>query len=1211
MRKRMEVAALRPRYLEIEGLQSFKELQAIDFDKLGETGLFGIFGPTGSGKSTVLDALTLALYGNVQRAARGTQGIINTGANGVRVAFTFDLLKGSSRRTYRVERVYRRKKDSENSAEAKGARLFEIFAGEERVIADKPGEVTAKIEELLGLQLDDFTRSVVLPQNKFQEFLFLEKAKKREMLERIFYLEEYGRQLSDKVSKKLSSVRLKLSAIEGAMSSLGDASEKALIEAESNMQSARQQKERLDNELKLLEERFNEAKKVWDLVSELSFISSKETELLSRREEIDEKKKLYENSLKAEGLKDFIGKYRETEKNLTQTLSMLEAVEARALQTEKELKEARAAYEMCRERSEKEKPGLIEKKAKLSNALEIKAEIDRMEEKLGELRKRYIALKEQIAAKDSEINAVKSELQDIEDKTAQIRLYIDETKVDIDYRNQIYAGEKLENDFESAKKEKEKAQLKRDELFTRISRLEEELQEIVARRLSTEESLEQLKQRQIEHESSKPGDRNEMLLAINNYHSIRMAYGALKSKKADMDEIKAKIESTRMHIEQQSAACREAERVKEQLAAKLEGYRREAEELRQLYDRSAAYRLAATLSEGEPCPVCGSLHHPRPATGLEGVDIEEVESKLDEAQKLLVDAEKAYREAENECIKLNEQLKELNSRLTMALFDLESREKEYGKTAELLPEHMRRMELDALEAELDNMAAMNERRLKEAEAWEAKLNEIKESILKQSDTLSRQVAEEKGKRAEIEVNRDNLEMVKKSLDEAERGLDAKEKAYKEFIGRFKIGDVRSEIKRIDENDRRAENLQKQMEQLQDRAKEVRGRLDRLADEKQGLMSDFADVDAEGRSLKAQKIEKEQKIRELSDNKDIEGEILTIEERMNRLTQQEKESFENVRRLEAAFNELNLRKTALENQKEMYSRSLDAEKERLEAHLREKGFESLDEVEKSVLTEEEKKLLDEDIKEYERNQRNLQAHREMVERKLNNRSITEGEWRQISEDYALLKQKREDLLSLYEAAKNVYSNAKKNFERWVELNGEFQKWSRKSEMLEHIQKLLKGNSFVEFIAEERLRYIAKEATETLGVLTKYRYALELDTENGFVVRDNANGGVCRLVSSLSGGETFLTSLSLALALSKQIQLKGQSPLEFFFLDEGFGTLDGNLLDTVIDSLERLSSKERVIGLISHVPELKNRIARRLIVEPPSPDGRGSRVRMEKA
>ena len=79
------VRKVRPRYLELEGLQSFKELQSIDFDRLGETGLFGIFGPTGSGKSTILDAITLALYGNVQRANRGTQGIINMSSANVRV----------------------------------------------------------------------------------------------------------------------------------------------------------------------------------------------------------------------------------------------------------------------------------------------------------------------------------------------------------------------------------------------------------------------------------------------------------------------------------------------------------------------------------------------------------------------------------------------------------------------------------------------------------------------------------------------------------------------------------------------------------------------------------------------------------------------------------------------------------------------------------------------------------------------------------------------------------------------------------------------------------------------------------------------------------------------------------------------------------------------------------------------------------------------
>ena len=62
---------MRPKLLEIEGLQSFKELQRIDFETLSETGLFGIFGPTGSGKSTILDAITFALYGRVERASRG------------------------------------------------------------------------------------------------------------------------------------------------------------------------------------------------------------------------------------------------------------------------------------------------------------------------------------------------------------------------------------------------------------------------------------------------------------------------------------------------------------------------------------------------------------------------------------------------------------------------------------------------------------------------------------------------------------------------------------------------------------------------------------------------------------------------------------------------------------------------------------------------------------------------------------------------------------------------------------------------------------------------------------------------------------------------------------------------------------------------------------------------------------------------------------
>ncbi|HOC09774.1 MAG TPA: AAA family ATPase, partial [Bacillota bacterium] len=153
---------MRPRYLEVKGLQSFKEVQRIDFDALGETGLFGIFGPTGSGKSTVLDAITLALYGSVQRAgkgSRGTQGIINTDMDEVKVSFTFDLFKEGARKTYRVDRVYRRRKGSDVSAENRLSRLYEMAKEGDIVIADKLGDVNSKVQDLIGLNSEDFTRS--------------------------------------------------------------------------------------------------------------------------------------------------------------------------------------------------------------------------------------------------------------------------------------------------------------------------------------------------------------------------------------------------------------------------------------------------------------------------------------------------------------------------------------------------------------------------------------------------------------------------------------------------------------------------------------------------------------------------------------------------------------------------------------------------------------------------------------------------------------------------------------------------------------------------------------------------------------------------------------------------------------------------------------------------------------------------------------------
>jgi DNA repair protein SbcC/Rad50 len=146
-------------------------------------------------------------------------------------------------------------------------------------------------------------------------------------------------------------------------------------------------------------------------------------------------------------------------------------------------------------------------------------------------------------------------------------------------------------------------------------------------------------------------------------------------------------------------------------------------------------------------------------------------------------------------------------------------------------------------------------------------------------------------------------------------------------------------------------------------------------------------------------------------------------------------------------------------------------------------------------------------------------------------------------------------------------------------------------------LLRANKFENWLCSEALDALVTEASATLMELSGGQYELDRDERNDLVVIDYEDAGARRPVHTLSGGETFQASLALALALSRQVigLSAGLRELNSIFLDEGFGTLDSDTLETVASTLERLAAdSDRMVGVITHVSELAERVPVRFVV-----------------
>ncbi|NLO02919.1 MAG: hypothetical protein GX126_11500 [Bacteroidales bacterium] len=172
---------------------------------------------------------------------------------------------------------------------------------------------------------------------------------------------------------------------------------------------------------------------------------------------------------------------------------------------------------------------------------------------------------------------------------------------------------------------------------------------------------------------------------------------------------------------------------------------------------------------------------------------------------------------------------------------------------------------------------------------------------------------------------------------------------------------------------------------------------------------------------------------------------------------------------------------------------------------------------------------------------------------------------------------------------------KDLESQAVLKKEFEQLEERAENIKIMKSLFKASGFVNYISSVYLQNLCNAANDRFFQLTRQKLSLEITPDNNFQVRDFMNGGKIRSVKTLSGGQTFQAALSLALALADNIQKITESNQNFFFLDEGFGSLDKEALNIVFDTLKSLRKENRIVGVISHVEEMQQEIDVHLRIE----------------
>lgn len=1204
--------------LQFCNLNSLRGRHEIDFESapLSQSGIFAITGPTGAGKTTILDAITLALYGRAARYERAVPAETMSRHTGECFAEVHFECQGQ-RLGARWE--LRRARAKPDGALQSPKRLVYDLETKDTLVA-KVKEVDDWIANLTGLDYPRFLRSVLLAQGDFTAFLKASDKERGQLLEKLTGMEIYA-ELSKLAHEVAREKKEKALLLQEKSNALAIWDEETRLTKKKALTSSKNDLAQLESTTSA-QRRQHAALERWQGLGQRY---RRQQEALKTYQDSEQAAKQWRRELaqhrRIEPHGDDLLAWRETNKQSQQIEEDQRLLQARLRKAEEahamalKANQEHSAHQQTSAKQLDQIGRLIEQVAPLDREWHLRREninlcrSDQAEQRealatIDDKRSRTISTRRRLRKDHHDLNTWITKHREDGKLTEAVpqwqrlldrALQVEEQAVALEKRHASQSQRFHELREQLTSQEKARDVLARS-LDSRIKELE--TLEAEASELAQNGGLAEQEERgRVLRESR---------LLYRNLRNLGERYELESEKLKALRNQRNRWQSTLQSLKERQAVQ------EKQVQATMEA----ADLRRQLVQRGQEIRsLREALRPGDPCSVCGATEHPW--SGQLDSATEEAELQAQEAK--LKQEKDSLEKSRHEGTRLETLIDRLTEEEKDSLEDLDLIEKEAVALQEPLDPPISCRHLEKIDAELANV---ERQQIKEDEILRAlrKQQQRIEAARRLRDTeqakwqhVEQQIAKIRGQRDEwLQQEKDHRSTLDKAQQKSRDALVNLRKALPQSTAALEALDALTAY--VNTAGKRAKAFQEHLEESQRVEQEVtqsRWVWESLQKERRRLKASLESLDNVQTEETSKLKEIEQQRHALIGDRDLLTERERLKKQHTRESQATQDSQET---LESAKRELNatraLHSEAEKTGKEVAKR-LDRYRRSLLAAAQALEIETIERLDASFLPLQRVRELTEKARQLESTALRLQTDGEQITSEADTLRKQLGdhlpkEAHKLDSDFDItphtqalqsieerLEQTKKACWSLEkecqddEAKRASLTQTHKDLEKAENERGRWQE-------LDALIGSADGSQFSRFAQSLTLKRLAQAANSHLGKLTD-RYQIECVPEKELEIQivDRYQANATRSMQSLSGGEGFLTSLALALGLAELAGGRGR--IESLFIDEGFGTLDSESLETAIRALESLQSQNKTIGIISHTELLKERITSQIQVQ----------------